>query len=382
MKSGRFPGRLLIFSSLFCRLPGQFLRRKPESSRVKRILVLHQFLLGDALMATSLLAKLRQQFPQAQIILACPPGQAALYQSRPYGVEPLAWHPRDFASIRCLFAQPRFDLVYLMGENRLSFLARALGARWIVGFAGEAPAYKNWLVDQAVPYSSEPAAWTDTAATLVDGPPPGCFRLEDWPLDTLTQTELPEHYVVLHVGASSATRFWPEENWRQLAAWIRSQGHRVLWSCGPGEQRLIEALAPSKDDLVMAGNLSLGQLRTVLARADACVCPDTGIAHLAKIADAALVMLFGPGSEVLFGASEFFANGRCIGVGPAWFPCRNQRSVHYRDVDWALRCFRPHGAAPSGCARALCMQAIESDQVIAALKRLITDQVTTALAPK
>jgi hypothetical protein len=170
MKPGRFPGRLLIFASLLWRLPGQCLRSRPATATVGRILVLHQFLLGDALMATSLLAKLRQQFPLAQIVLACPPLQAPLYQERPYGIQILAWHPRDFSSIRRLFAQPRFDLVYLMGENRLSYLARAMGARWIIGFAGERPAYKNWLVDQAIPYAQQPECWSESAARLVEGP--------------------------------------------------------------------------------------------------------------------------------------------------------------------------------------------------------------------
>lgn len=126
MRPGRFPGRLLIFAALLCRLPWQWLRRKPKPETVERVLILHQFLLGDALMATSLLAKARERFPKSEIVLACPPGQASLYASRPYGIRPLPWQPRDFASIRRLFVERRFDIVYLMGENRLSFLARAI----------------------------------------------------------------------------------------------------------------------------------------------------------------------------------------------------------------------------------------------------------------
>jgi hypothetical protein len=57
MKASRFPGRALIFLSLLLRLPWQWLRRKPQPEQVQRVLILHQFLLGDALMATSLLAK-------------------------------------------------------------------------------------------------------------------------------------------------------------------------------------------------------------------------------------------------------------------------------------------------------------------------------------
>ena len=84
-KQRRLPGRLLIFAALLCRLPWQWLRRRPAEETVRRILVLHQFLLGDALMATSLLAKLRERYPAAQIVLACPQGQVSLYRSRPYG---------------------------------------------------------------------------------------------------------------------------------------------------------------------------------------------------------------------------------------------------------------------------------------------------------
>ncbi|OWY37435.1 heptosyltransferase [Xenophilus sp. AP218F] len=371
MRPGRFPGRLLIFAALLWRLPGQWLRRKPAARSVKRVLILHQFLLGDALMATSLLAKARERFPQADIALACPPGQAALYASRPYGVRALPWQPRDFASIRRLFAEPRFDMVYLMGENRLSFLARAIGARWIVGFAAETPAYKNWLLDEQVPYSPQPESWTDTAATLVDGPDPAPFRLDDWPLTAAALPNLPERYVVLHVGASSATRFWPAQSWREVAAAARRGGCVVAWSCGPGEQALLDTIQPQAGDLVWAGSLSLPQLRTALAGAKACVCPDTGIAHLAKTALCPLIMLFGPGDPALFGASRFFAAQRCLAAGPAWFPCRNQRSVHYRPVDWALRCFRKAGGSTDECSNAQCMVAIMPGIVCQALMNLI-----------
>jgi hypothetical protein len=95
------------------------------------------------------------------------------------------------------------------------------------------------------------------------------------------------------------------------------------------------------------------------------------VAHLAKVAGTPLLMLFGPGSEVLFGASRFFAHYHCLGVGPAIFPCRNQRSVHHRDVDWALRCFRRFGNGADECRRALCMEAISSTEAWKTLQQLL-----------
>ena len=231
------------------------------------------------------------------------------------------WHPRDFASIRRLFAMPRFDVVYLMGENRLSYLARAIGARWIVGFAGELPHYKNWLVDDAVPYADQPEAWTDTAARLVDGPPPPPFDVADWPLGV--QHKLPAHYrpdyVVLHVGASSPTRYWPAAYWQSGSSRLASSWHgSVLWSGGPGEGRSdragTAAAARYRDGRQRLACRSCGRC---WPRARACVCPDTGIAHLAKIAGVPLVMLFGPGSEVLVWCQPLL----CAAT-PAWVPAR------------------------------------------------------------
>ncbi|MDF0605913.1 glycosyltransferase family 9 protein [Neisseriaceae bacterium TC5R-5] len=373
MRAGRFPGRLLIFTVLFLRLLWLQRRRKPVPDKVRQVLILHQFLLGDALMATSLLAKAREQFPQARIVLACPPSQAALYQGRPYGIEALAWQPRDFASIWRLFCLPPSDVVYLMGENRLSFLARALGARWIVGFAGERPAYKNYLLDEAVPYAMEPECWSETAARLIDGPMPRAFQLADWTWPALAGfASPPARYLVLHVGASSATKFWPASHWQQLAVQLRQQGWHLVWSCGPGEQWLIEQVRPLVSDTVLAGCLSLLQLRQLLAGAQACVAPDTGIAHLAKVAGVPLVMLFGPGNATLFGAGSFFAASPCVSVGSTWFPCRNQRSVHHRAVDWVQRCARPAGTPPQGCAIAQCMQSIDVEMVLVALLPLLS----------
>ncbi|WP_199052608.1 glycosyltransferase family 9 protein [Aquitalea sp. ASV15] len=380
MRESRFPGRALIFLSLLLRLPFQWRRCKPQPAKVSRILILHQFLLGDALMATSLLAKAREQYPLADIVMACPPGQAALYAGQPYGVRAFGWHIRNFASICQLFAMPRFDLVLLMGENRLSYLARAIGARWIVGFAGEQPAHKNWLLDEAVPYAQEPEAWTDTAACLIEGPEPRPYRVEDWPMPPQSLPDLPDNYIVLHVGASSATRFWPAAHWQVLADAIRAAQLSVVWSCGPGEDALLREIDPPACDVRMAGCLSLLQLRQLLAGARACVCPDTGVAHLAKVAGTPLLMLFGPGSEVLFGASRFFAHYHCLGVGPAIFPCRNQRSVHHRDVDWALRCFRRFGNGANACRRALCMEAISATAAWQTLQQLLQISQTAGAA--
>src|SRR4029453_9079319 len=107
-------------------------RRKPADPR--RILVLHHLLLGDTLMLTALLAKLRERYPAAEIAMTVSPAFAPLYEGRPYGVTAHAFDPRDFATFRKLRALPRFDLAILPADNRWSWLPAAFGhsrCRWV-----------------------------------------------------------------------------------------------------------------------------------------------------------------------------------------------------------------------------------------------------------
>jgi ADP-heptose:LPS heptosyltransferase len=344
-------------------------RRRPPAPA--RILVLHHLLLGDTLMLTALLAKLRARHPGAQIVLTVPRAFAALYATRPYGVIAHPLDPRDFGTFRALLAMPRFDLAILPADNRWSWLARAIGARWIVGLAGDRPAHKNWPVDELVPYSAVPTAFCETAAELVPGDAPAPYATAQWAAPAGRDVpETGERYAVLHVGASSALKLWPAERWRALAAWLEARGLNVVWSAGPGEASILDAIDPPATQRRIAGTLSLPQLWHLAARARLLVCPDTGVAHLGRIVGVPTVTLFGPGSVTICGPGEFFAAmpGRAVTVDP--FPCRDQTIQFFREVPWARRCERLFGDPPARCPRARCMEAIDLDRVTHAIEEL------------
>ncbi|MFO1316024.1 MAG: glycosyltransferase family 9 protein [Burkholderiales bacterium] len=344
-------------------------RRRPAAPR--RILLLHHLLLGDTLMVTALLAKLRARHPDAEIAMTVARAYAPLYAGRPYGVTAHVLDPRDVATFRALAALPRFDVAILPADNRWSWLARAIGARWIVGLAGDRPVHKNWPVDERVPYSPRPTAFADTAAELVAGAPPPRYRPRDWPAPPAEDLpQLPARYALLHVGASSPLKLWPPERWRALAQWLAARGVPVVWSAGPGEAAIVDAIAPPRADARIAGTLSLAQLWHVVAGARLLVCPDTGIAHLGRIVGTPTVTLFGPGSAVICGPGDFFADapGQAVTVDP--FPCRDQTIQFFRDVPWVRRCERLHGEPPERCPQARCMEAIGTPAVVAAIAGL------------
>jgi len=345
-------------------------RRRPAAPG--RILVLHHLLLGDTLLLTALLAKLRQRHPQAEIVMTVAPAFVELFAGRPYGVVAHAFDPRDFATFRALLARPRFDLAILPADNRYTWLARALGARWIVGLAGDRPWHKNWPADELVPYSPTPTAFCDTATELVEGPQPAPYTPLAWPPPPdRERVSVPRRYAVLHVGASSPLKLWPPARWRALADALAADGLAIVWSAGPGEDAVLAAIAARDGEVRIGGTLTLAGLWHLLARAALVVCPDTGVAHLARIVGVPVVTLFGPGSALVCGPGRFFAAmpDRAVTVDP--FPCRDQRIQFFREVAWMRRCERLFGPPPGRCPEARCMQAIGVAPVLAAARGVV-----------
>lgn len=343
------------------------LKRRTAPAAPRRILIAHHLLLGDTLMLTPLLAKLRERYPSADIVMATPKPSVPLYSKRPYGVRAIAFDPRDPATLAAIRAEGGFDLAIVPGDNRFAWLARAAGANWIIAFASDRPASKNWAVDELVPYPATPAAWGDMVAGLITGPPPRAYRPADWPGPDCAPFKLPRQpYCVLHVGASSPLKLWPPERWRALAEHLAQQGYGVVWSGGKGEQNLVAAIDPDERYASFAGQLDLAQLWHLVRQASLLVCPDTGVAHLGRIVNTPTVSLFGPGSAVIGGAGDFWRNAPYHAVTAADFPCRDQNLLFRRQIDWVNRC----GRNIDQCAEPKCMQAIHLETVFAAVDAL------------
>jgi ADP-heptose:LPS heptosyltransferase len=361
----RLAGRAQVVTrALGRRVAAQRRRRAPDHPR--RILVVHHLLLGDTLMLTPLLAKLRERHPGAEIVMALPEPIAPLYAGRPYGVTALGWNPRA-PTASALWREPGFDLAFVPGDNRFSWLALALGSRWITAFAGDRPARKSWPVDELRRYPATPAAWTDITAMLVDGPAPAPYARADWPDPPAQGFDAPTRaYAVLHVGASTPLKQWEPARWGALAAALAERGLEPVWSAGRGEEATVRACDPESRHRSYGGALRLPQLWQLIARASLLVAPDTGVAHLGRLVCAPTVALFGPGSATISGGGEFWRNApyRAVTVEP--FPCRDQRVLFKRELDWVRRCAR----STAQCPHPRCMDAIDIDAVMAAIGEL------------
>jgi ADP-heptose:LPS heptosyltransferase len=343
--------------------------RAVRPNLVRRILVIHQLLLGDALLIAPLLKELARQYPEAERVVTVRPELMPLFESRPYGVRAMPLTRRDDESQRRLMDSGPYDLAIVIDDNRYAWLARAAGARWIAAFANDQPGWKNWMVDDAKPYPDHARAWADLLAPTFLGSRAEPFVLGEWPAPTRARQRVREdRYAVLHVGASSRLKAWQAEKWNAVSARLRDAGLQIIFTGAPGEAKWLEGINATEAELRHFGTLDLAELWHVLADARVLVCPDTGVAHLARLVGVPTIAMFGPGSALIHGAGEFWGASRFQAATVEDFPCRDQNRLYRRSIGWVRRCGRGIGEGSGQCPSALCMHALDTSKVLAPLE--------------
>ncbi|HEV3010835.1 MAG TPA: heptosyltransferase, partial [Burkholderiales bacterium] len=203
-------------------------RTRPEHPR--RILVLHELLLGDTLMLAPLLARLRARYPHATIYVAARPAILPLFSGRPYGAIGIPFDERAPGALAGLEIARDCDLAIVPGENRYTVTARAVGARWIAALAGGRPGWKNWGADELVELPGHAAGLEEIFASLAGaGPSNPRYRCGDWPApEHELFPEPPRPYALLHVGASTPLKYWPADRWAALARRLSAR-YQPVW---------------------------------------------------------------------------------------------------------------------------------------------------------
>ncbi len=341
-------------------------RRRPE--RVRRLLIVHHLLFGDTVMLAPLFKKARNLYPEAEIIATTPPAYAPLFTGRPYGVDAVPLGARSLAQHRALRRRRGFDVALVPGDNRWSWLARACAARWVVAFEADERSYKDWPIDELKPMPKTPLAWGDIAHQLLPGPQPEPFVPGEWPAPRFAPFAMPARpFCVLHLGARNPNRYWPGERWRAVRDWAEAKGFRVVLTAGPGEERLAAEVDPEGTRSSLVGRLDLAQLWALLGEASFLVCPDTGVAHLARLVGVPTVAIYGQGSPITTGPGRFWAQSPFVSLWDPDVACRDQDDMFGRHLTWVRQCAR----SPSECADPFCIRRVVVDQVTRAIENLL-----------
>jgi ADP-heptose:LPS heptosyltransferase len=129
---------------------------------------------------------------------------------------------------------------------------------------------------------------------------------------------VPPGTVVVHPGAAAAGRRWPAERFAAVVQRLVADGHLVALTGSAQERGLCEQVAAGAGHgavVVLAGRTTLEELAVTVADAEAVVCNDTGIAHLATAFATPSVVLFGPSSPAAWGPPRDVAQHRVLWRG-------------------------------------------------------------------
>lgn len=316
------------------------------SSRPENVLIVRPSALGDVCRTVPVLVSLRRAWPDARIDWVVRDSLAPAVAAHPDLTEIVpfprsrfagAWRRPAVAGEMVAWARAlrrrRYDLVIdCQGLSRSGLITKLTGAPCRVGFRSArelaALAYTR-RVDH------DPAAHTvDAMLALVAAvgvEPVKDLRLHvndddrRWWADRRAAGGL-DRYAVLAPTARWASKRWPTDRWRDLAAAMAGHGHeRLVIVGGPGEETQAAGIAPEAMDLV--GSITIGRTMAVIAAADVVVAHDSAPLHMAVGFDRPCVGLFGPTDPDIVGPYERpEAVVRPASAAPA-------RSYRHRHVD-------------------------------------------------
>ncbi len=169
-------------------------------------------------------------------------------------------------------------------------------------------------------------------------------------------------YMILHPGARAFDQ-WPAENFAAVADEVHRQyGYRVLFTCGPGQEKQVESVRSRVREARTAYFSSgLQEIAVITENARLVVCHNGGYMHLAAVVGAPVVALFGG------------ANPRI------WGPPLGRTAILYKDLPChpcSFGSMRPECRATA----AECKSEITVEDVLAAAEKLLAARGAGELA--
>ena len=283
----------------------------------KNVCLVRLSALGDVVLATALVATLRENFPSNRLTWITSPAAFDLLRGLEgvdFFVLPKPRRVGDYFAFRRAMRGLDFDVVLAAQASfRVNLVHAQIPARRKIGFdLRRARDGHRWFVTDAIPQRDEHLADGFLAfAGALGVAPENYVRRTTVPLTAediaaAKQLQPAGRFVVLNPAASKAERNWLAERYAAVADHIaRSTGWSVLLTGGPAaeERALAEAvLAQAKTPLVnLAGRTTVRQLTALLAGAEALIAPDTGPVHLAGAVGTPVVGLYAVARSELTG---------------------------------------------------------------------------------
>ena len=349
----------------------------------QRVLILKFGGMGEAVLARSLVGRLRERNPgmafdflvekrTAEMMTCGSQGRAFMYSSRADGMG------KALATLREIRSR-RYDAVVDFEQHSLltAAFARATSIPVRVGFIPSESSPRGRMFTHPIQLRENESMWNafvqlgrvldpGLSDPLMTVPLPCSSETDTW-FHSWWHKQIGAdrggHVVAMHlgVGPSAQYRLWPTERFADLAAAlveIRNDVTIVLTGSKSEQQFIVDFRKRFSGSIIDASDLGgLERTAILLQRCDLLISSDTGIMHLAAAMETPTVGLFGPNTPVCWGP----VGPRATYVYPAFqlcSPCINSYRRHIPEKCTAVQ----EGA---------CMLDITVDNVLDAARRVV-----------
>ena len=355
-----------------------------KSNRSKKVLVVLPGPMGDAILCSWALARLRAGLPGSHITLMGNGTAIEVLTPNDWSDETRCWEKGQLNGLQMVrtarrLGEGEFDSAILLSNSfRSGMLVRMAGIKQRIGYQrdgrgillthGIAPFrwgrryapismldYYRYLIDRAVECLGGQVAAEDDCqgrsvrlssdsanVTKIDR------LLQGWGLSGEQRLA-----VLVPGGAFGLSKCWPAERFGELAGRLADDGYEVIVSCAPNEQERRIAGQVCRGSRVRlhslaSENVSVGELKELVRRCSLMVANDTGPCHIAAAFGVPLVTIFGP-------------------TDPRWTATGYEKEIRLRaEVDC--------GPCQKGVCRQdhRCMQAVTVEQVLEATRKVVS----------
>ena len=272
-----------------------------------RILVVALRRIGDVLLTTPLIRRLKRARPDATIDALVFRGTEGILEGNPdiAGVITLPERASVGESLTLLRKVWRaYDLaISTQSGDRPTLFAWGAGRRR-VGFvdgAGLLSAVKRVALDKPVPVVAGLHRVPEVLrlAEVIDLQ--GVAEVVPPKAQPPQRPDRP--YGVIHAAPMFRYKRWTAEGWRGLAAALAARGFAVVATTGPSEEerRYLDEVWSGAPDVQRLDPLPWGELTGLIAGAQIYVGPDTSVTHLAAATGTATIGLYGPTDPRVWG---------------------------------------------------------------------------------
>jgi heptosyltransferase II len=311
------------------------------SEEFQNIIVRMPNWLGDAVMATPVIADIRCRWPSATLTAMCQGGVASLLQGNPHLNEIFSFsRPNEF-----LYREEKRDLIARLKQGKYDLgilLTNSFSSAWWfwragvkrrIGFAAD---FRKFLLSQALPLppaiNQEHLVITykrllEPLGIPISTTPPALYVTENE--KTAARQILREHYIPddasivgINPGAAyGSAKCWLPERFREVIARLATRPNTYVICFGDlVGANLVHSICQGmpKNVIDLAAATSLRELIALIRECTVFLTNDSGPMHIAAALKTPLVALFGSTSEIKTGP---YRHGEVIHEHVACSPC-------------------------------------------------------------